>query len=420
MLKIIPKPHLAILLDVEPKEAFSRKPEYPPQFYEERRQAYLEIFKDVPTRFVIHSDGILSTHYEIKTLFERSKKILRIRSDEFSSEVDFIMETLFRGPKEVDKIESFERFLSVLKKNRITVRWITKNYACFNSPFKDKFESILNQEKKRLKKAIEIIGKVTEEFEGNGLSIMVIKTLDNYPDLGHDIDFYTNAPVEEIDHIFIDKFKAKLISPTLSDKIARKRNYKIGDYPTLEIHCSRLGQVGEENNLAKDLVLNREEITIDGVTTYVPKIEFRILLTVLQRMYRHFNIRICDIYNTLTFAKNENIDWDWLKKLSLKYGVWNGVKLYMNYVQKVAEYYDIELSTIKKVFKNNNWPRYIEDRNMLFRFPLISTGVYLYFTKVVANFRRLNFYNVVRTSLVIPLSLAHYFYVKLIGKSRVW
>jgi thymidylate kinase len=43
LLRIVPRPDLAFLLDADPENAVSRKPEYPLEFVHRNRNAYLEI-----------------------------------------------------------------------------------------------------------------------------------------------------------------------------------------------------------------------------------------------------------------------------------------------------------------------------------------------------------------------------------------
>lgn len=65
MLRIVPRPDKAIFLDVEPHVAFGRKPEYPPEYYGERREAYLKVFERVPTALVVPTGSIEETHSKI-------------------------------------------------------------------------------------------------------------------------------------------------------------------------------------------------------------------------------------------------------------------------------------------------------------------------------------------------------------------
>ncbi|UCC95852.1 MAG: nucleotidyltransferase family protein, partial [Candidatus Omnitrophota bacterium] len=320
MLRVFPRPDIAILLDAHPAVAFKRKPEYPPGVYQERRQAYLRIFERIPSGYVIHSNGIDSTQRKVQRAFQSARLGPRLRSDRYSLHVDLIMNSLFGGLHDSEEAKDldFNDLIQVLNKNRIAVRWLRKNYLTFNSEQRKSADAFLGDEEKRMQSALEIIEKVTQEFEKRGLRIAVIKTLDNYPDLGHDIDLYTNAPIDDVDDILINVFGAKLQKPSLSERFSQKRNYKVQGYPILEVHCSKLGQLGEDNLLAQDLLVGCRKITHAQRSAYILRPEFRLLLCVLQRMYRHFNIRISDIYNTIHLIQNDEIDWRLLREISLK------------------------------------------------------------------------------------------------------
>jgi thymidylate kinase len=417
MLRLIPQPDIAIFLDTEPKVAFQRKPEYPPEFYPERREAYLNIFRYLKKGFIIRSKAINSTHNEIKDIF---RHVRQVAWDRYSPYVDFVMENLFNNNGlHIFKDFKFNLLEDVLKKNRIIVRWINKMKSKFDSTFQSKIKAILKEQTMRLKKATEIIEKVTTEFDNNNIRFVVIKTLDNYPDSGHDIDIYTDASTKEIDKVLIGKFNAKLEKPTIAEKIARKRNYKIADFPMLEVHCSRLGEMGEDTFLTQGLIANRIKKRVGKICTYVPKPEYRLLLCVLQRMYRHFNIRICDVYNTINLIKDDLLDWRYLRGIACKYGIYEGVLRYLGYVQKTARYYGVDLD-IEKHLEKNSWPAFVKNKNMHFRFPLLSTGISVYSRKIFFELRRFNFDSLARISLVIPLAFMHFSLVKVFGKSRVW
>ncbi|MFH0764098.1 MAG: hypothetical protein V1927_03765 [Candidatus Omnitrophota bacterium] len=421
MLRAVLRPDLPILLDAAPEMAYRRKPEYPPDFYKERRAAYFDIFHSVPQSIIIDQADIDSVQREIVDRFRDSARPLRKTADIYSQYIDFITGSMLNPAYKGDRKElEFNRILSVLNKNRLTVRWLRSNEKLLTAAETEQVKPILEEEGLRLDRAVDVIGKVTEEFEKRNLRIMVIKSLDNYPDLGHDVDLCTDAPIEEIDNILIGLYKAKLDVPTLAEKIAVKRNYKMPNNITLEVHCSRLGEFGEEKRFVRGLLSERVKVNItDDKTAYVPKAEYRLLLCVLQRMYRHFNIRICDVYNTIRLINDNVINWEYLKEISLKYGIWEGVLLYLGYVQRIADYYDADFS-IRDRLDNSVWPSKITDRNMHYRFPLLSTGARIYTTKIASFIKNADIDGLARLSLAFPLSLMHYVLVKLTGRSRVW
>jgi len=350
-----------------------------------------------------------------------------IREDKHSLYMNYILKTLLdkRNCQQedvnliLDKF-SINDFISVLKKNVVLVRFLEKVYPRLSDELRKEFDPILKKEQVRRKKTLEIIDKINQKFEEENLPVMIIKTLDNYPDLGHDVDIYTEAPIKKVDKILIDELKARFISPTFSDRLARKRNYKLESFPTLEIHCGRLGQVGEQNKLSKELIPNYQKIKIDRISTFIPRTEHRLLLVVLQRMYRHFNIRLCDIYNTFNLLEENLIDWRYLRETSDKYGLWNGILLYLQYISKVCSCYGYYFSAGKGIDVKRNWPNRIITRHMHFRFPLFSTAFRLYFKKLSSDIKQSNIYSCSRLPLIVPLSLAHYLSAKLLKRSNVW
>lgn len=344
----------------------------------------------------------------------KSENYSRKRLDKYSRYMDIVSSGLLGDPK-LKVPDNFNDLMSVLKTNRVTVRWFNKNKSLFKG--EKEVDDTLKSEKKRLDGALKLIQKITDEFDRRKLPIVFIKTFENPPDLGQDIDVYTNISVRKLDDIFINKFKATLESASFSDKIARKRNYMINGKYVFEIHCSRLGQVGEDTKLAEDLLKRREKVKTNGITTYVPRAEYRLLLCVLQRVYRHLNIRICDVYNTLNLI--DSLDWIYLKKISLKYGVWRGVLLYLSYIDKIVRYYGKE-SGIKKHMRIKNWPSKIKDRGRHFRFPEISTSFSAYSRKLISYVFHLNISGLLRLFLVFPLGVMHVIESVFFEKNKIW
>ncbi len=424
ILKLAPKPDMAVLLDALPEIAFKRKPEYPPDYYKERRDAYLNIFSQVSGAAVIESKegAITEVGKEIRDSFEKALRPRREISDEYSSYVEAVAETLYGTTvphKSFFNDLNFRTLTIVLAKNRVAVRWLTKNRGLLSEQYQKYIDKIISGERERLTHALSAIAQVTREFESRNLSIMVIKTLDNYPDLGHDVDLYTNAPIKEIDDILLNVFKAKLETPNIAERIATKRNYTLPTNITLEIHCNKLGEVGEEAAVARDLIKTSIKASFEDVSCNVPAPEYRIILCALQRMYRHFNIRLCDAYNTITLIQKNQIDWHLLKKVAQGYGIWEGVLRYLSHIKKIADYYGVDLN-IEETIKIRDWPAAIIDKNMHFRFPLLSTGIAVYTKRILSDIRHLRLASIIRLSLVIPMSLMHFASVKLFGKSRVW
>src|SRR5581483_10182356 len=68
---------------------------------------------------------------------------------------------------------------------------------------------------------------------------------------------------------------------------------------------------------------------LNGYCFTVPAPEERIIVGTLQRMYRHFYFRICDIVNTANLIETEKIDFDELRKAADSGGIWPGVATFL-------------------------------------------------------------------------------------------
>jgi hypothetical protein len=86
----------------------------------------------------------------------------------------------------------------------------------------------------------------------------VIKSLDHWPDLGSDLDLYTNADPEDVSKLMVTSFDAQIAPRSWGDRLAGKWNFLIPGLPeAVEIHMGRLGQTGEQVTIASHLAERR-------------------------------------------------------------------------------------------------------------------------------------------------------------------
>ena len=119
------------------------------------------------------------------------------------------------------------------------------------------------------------------------------------------------------------------------DRLANKWNFAIPGLPeSVEVHAKRLGQTGEHTALARRFVTRRIPKTLNGLTFLVPSPEERVIVATLQRMYRHFYFRVCDIVNTTSFWNREI--WILSNWSGWRYGgIWPGVATYLKIVLRL-------------------------------------------------------------------------------------
>ncbi len=200
-------------------------------------------------------------------------------------------------------------------------------------------ECALATEHERISKAIHFLHEVCLAFDQSGLDVLVIKSLDHWPDLGSDLDLYTNGAPSDVFHLMRERFSASIASRSLGDRMAHKWNFNIpGLQEPFEVHVGRLGQMGEQAVVATSLMGRSRTVASGGYTFRVPSVEHRLIISVLQRMYRHMYFRLCDILDTGGLADSNAIDYARLRSIAEGAGIWEGVATYLvivsDYVRK--------------------------------------------------------------------------------------
>ncbi len=143
-----------------------------------------------------------------------------------------------------------------------------------------------------------------------------------------------------VNRVMLSRLGAHTEPRSWGDRLANKWNFVIPGLPeSVEVHAQRLGQTGEHTAMAKRFVTRRVPKTVNGLTFLVPAPEERVIVATLQRMYRHFYFRVCDIVNTAALLESGQLDFAELKKAADLGGIWPGVATYLKIVcDYVREY----------------------------------------------------------------------------------
>jgi hypothetical protein len=191
----------------------------------------------------------------------------------------------------------------------------------------------ISNEKARVENCLLYLHAICNELEINGCPATVMKSLEHYPDIGSDLDLFTTAPEERVKEVMTKKFNAVAEPRSWGDRIANKHNFKIPGLPeSVEIHVQRLGQMGEHRQLARRFATRRVAKILAGRSYYVPAPEERVTVATLQRMYRHFYFRVCDIVNSAYLVESGELDLVELKKANSAAGIWSGTASYLQIV----------------------------------------------------------------------------------------
>jgi hypothetical protein len=198
----------------------------------------------------------------------------------------------------------------------------------------------LAAERARIANAVTFLGEICDAFAERDFPVAVIKSLDHWPDLGSDLDLYTTASPHAVIRLMRDRFQASLAPRSWGDRLACKWNFLLPGLPeAVEIHMGRLGQTGEQVAIASSLLDRTRVIMLCGHAFRVTSASDRLAISTLQRMYRHFYFRLCDIVDSAWLADSGGIDYEHLCSLARSADIWEGAATYLNIVSDYVKTY---------------------------------------------------------------------------------
>jgi hypothetical protein len=282
----------------------------------------------------------------------------------------------------------------------------------------------LQAEYARIANALPMLERVCNELESAGCAVSVMKSLDHWPDIGNDLDLYTTANERDVVRVFEYKLHANVEPRSWGDRLANKWNFAVPGLPELvEVHAKRLGQTGEHQTMARRFITRRVPRQVNGFTFLVPAPEERVIVATLQRMYRHFYFRVCDIANTAGLVESHQIDYSELHKAADMGGIWPGVATYLKVVSDyVQQYRGVGLELPSEVLSA---ARFGGDKVFpgggFIRVPIMPHGAELYTRQVSETLRRGDVPAIFRLSLLPPLASAAALAYRITGSDKgIW
>jgi len=283
-------------------------------------------------------------------------------------------------------------------------------------------QSARSKERSRIEHAVTSLSPICDALDAAGAKAAVIKSLDHWPDLGSDLDLYTIGDRSTVTRVMSEKFQAKLEPRSWGDRLANKWNFSVPGLPELiEIHIGYLGQTGEHRALARRVVERRVTRTVNGYTFHVPAPEERVVISTLQRMYRHFYFRLCDMADFALLLQTRAIDFAELKNAALMGGIWPGVATFLLLVSEYAKSFGVSVPVPDEILKS----AYSQDIrvNLGGNFLRVPKGpaAALYASQLMSAGRHVDFRAMARLPLLPPLAISALLAYKLTGSDKgVW
>jgi hypothetical protein len=282
----------------------------------------------------------------------------------------------------------------------------------------------LAAEHSRISAAIRFLCEVCDAFQAESLDVTVMKSLDHWPDLGSDLDLYTNASPRAVCDLMRRRFGARIASRSWGDRLACKWNFEIaGLAEPVEVHVGRLGQTGEQVVLASRIHARSRIVEIKGHAFRVPSAADRLMISTLQRMYRHFYFRLCDVVDSAGLVEAGDLDFDELRTFAGEAGIWEGVATYLVIVSDYVRRFrgtGLSLPQFVKHAARFGGDLVTFNRGFL-RVPILPHSAGLYRTQLAGLLRRKELYSSARLGLLPWLATAAAIGQKLTGSDKgIW
>jgi hypothetical protein len=285
-------------------------------------------------------------------------------------------------------------------------------------------QTALAAEQARITTALSFLEDICAAFKDKEYDVTVIKSLDHWPDLGSDLDLYTNAASDDVTTLMKRRFDAQIAPRSWGDRLAGKWNFVIAGLPeAVEIHVGRLGQTGEQARIASRVVKGSQRAVIGKHTFQVPSTSDRLMIATLQRMYRHFYFRLCDIVDTVALSAEGGINYIDLCSSATRAGIWEGVATYLAIVSDYARKYGgagLDLPQFVSAEARFGGDEVYYSRDFV-RVPILPQAVKLYGEQLAGMLRRRELQNGVRLSLLPWLATAALVGQKITGTDKgIW
>jgi hypothetical protein len=280
----------------------------------------------------------------------------------------------------------------------------------------------IETESTRISNAAEWLRVIVHTLQDSGCQVVVIKSLDHWPDLGSDLDLYTSGAPERVVQIMQQKLQAELEPRSWGDKLANKWNFQVpGLKELIEIHVRYLGQTGEQKLMAQRVIERSVWKEINGRDFPVPAPEERILISTLQRMYRHFYFRLCDMADFAALLATDSINFDELRRGAELGSIWPGVASFLVIVANYVKSFGASISLPREVIDAARAPDLnVQFRGNFLRVPM-KPAAGLYGSQLLSAGKHGDFRAISRLPLLPPLAVSALVAFRLTGSDKgVW
>jgi hypothetical protein len=323
-----------------------------------------------------------------------------------------------------DERTEFLRFAELQRVKLRTLRLLEQWTVTTGVPIFDGVEALAREEEQRIANALATLDKVVRALELTGHSPLVIKTLDHRPDIGSDLDLFISASEEDTVRVMRSELQADVQPQSWGDRLAHKWNFQIPGLPQLiEIHVGCLGQTGEQVELPVHLEQTSVVREVGPFRFRVAAAEEQVTLATLQRMYRHFYIRLTDIVNVTGLVRTGRLDFLRLRASTQRWSIWPGaatlLKITSDYNERAGAGPLPLPEFVIRAARFGAEVTYVGEQFL--RLPMVPEGSQLFLRQLIATGTERRFRAAARLSLLPALAAAAFVNLRITGDDKgIW
>jgi hypothetical protein len=175
--------------------------------------------------------------------------------------------------------------------------------------------------------------------------------------------------------------------------------------------------------MAERLMGRTRLVRIADYTFRVTSASDRLMISTLQRMYRHFYFRLCDVVDSAALVESGAVDFQDLRNAANASGIWEGVATYLVIVSDYVKQYrgtGIELPRFVRVASRFGGQEIFFRKDFL-RVPIMPQSAGLYGTQLSGLVRKGELHSSARLGLLPWLATAAAVGQKITGSDKgIW
>jgi hypothetical protein len=276
---------------------------------------------------------------------------------------------------------AWDELLHVAARNGVLIRAVEKLHAIgLESPHF--LYSAAKETRDRNQKKLALITRIAKSCIDARIEFIFPNVLQNYPDMGSDIDLYVAAHTAEVDGAIVSGLNATQGKRSLRNRIDGTATYRLAgcDF-LLDIHHGRVGLLGE-HKFVSQMIGNGRLAKIDGNVLLIPSPEDQLILQtqkVVQRSY----LRLSDLVATIRLFRENTLEWNYILKTARKLGVSYDLGCYLKFVDQIhcEAFRHTLLPDSLKSFPGSKRMTSIEFKDGFYRYPRLRIGSRCYANK---------------------------------------